>query len=131
MWGGVMWGSGGATHLGEEVDVLLDRGGDHRDAADDDLDRLGEHAPGELLHRRGEGGREEHRLSVGPRVADDPVDLRRESQIEHPVSLVQHDVGDAAEVGDAAVVRGEHVDHPAGRAHDHVRGSVAGGGGGG
>ena len=49
--------------------------------------------PRELLHRRGQG-REEHRLSVGPRVADDPVDLRRESQIEHPISLVEHDVGD-------------------------------------
>ena len=46
--------------------------------------------------------REEHRLSVGPRVADDPIDAAL-VPIEHPISFVQHDVGDAAEVGDAAM----------------------------
>ena len=41
---------------------------------------------------RRHGGREEHRLAAGRRLAQDPLDVLEEAQREHLVGLVQHDV---------------------------------------
>ena len=102
---------------GEHLHVLLDHIRDDGDAADDDLHRLGEDRTRELLDSLWEGRREEQRLPVGPRVANDPVDLWREAHIEHAVGLIEHDVRGAAQVGHAPRVGREHVDHAPGRAH--------------
>mmetsp|Transcript_19582 Transcript_19582/g.64062 ORF Transcript_19582/g.64062 Transcript_19582/m.64062 type:complete len:370 (+) Transcript_19582:1402-2511(+) len=104
----------------QHLDVLLDGVRDDRDAARDDLHRLGEYAARQLLDGGGEGGGEEAGLPVGACVADDAVDLRREAKVEHAVRLVEHHVRDALQVGDAAAVCGEHVNHPAWRADDDL-----------
>ena len=66
----------------------------------------------ESFHLPGERGTEHDHLLVRPTVVDDPHDLRLESHVEHPVSLVQDDVGNSAGVGHAAGVGRQHVNHP-------------------
>ena len=45
--------------------------------------------PGELADGAVERGREEHRLAIVGDAAQDPVDLRLEAHVEHPVGLVE------------------------------------------
>jgi len=99
--------------------MLLDTVGDCAATADGDLDWLEQGAARELFHFAGKGGAEHDSLTVGPYVVQDLVDLRLEAHVKHAVGLVQDYVCDAAQVGDAAVVGCEHVDHATGRAHDY------------
>ena len=87
-------------------------------AADADLDGLDERLARQVLHLARKRGAEHDRLPIGPNVVEYLGDLRLEAHVEHAVGLVEHHVGDAAQIGDAAVVGRQHVDHAAGRAHD-------------
>ena len=51
---------------------------------------VGRVAAGEPAHLAVERGREEHRLAILRQPSHDPVDLRLEAHVEHPVGLVQH-----------------------------------------
>ena len=73
---------------------------------------------GEVADAIVERGREEHRLPVARQPAHDPVDLRLEAHVEHPVGLVQDEDADAREVDHAPL--GE-IFQPAGRRDEDVR----------
>jgi hypothetical protein len=51
------------------------------------------------VERRGE----QHRLPLARELAHDPLDLRLEAHVEHPVGLVQHERADAVEVDEPAL----------------------------
>ena len=53
---------------------------------------------GELAGLSVERGREEHRLAILRQAANDPVDLRLEAHVEHPVGLVEDEGLDTREV---------------------------------
>ena len=44
----------------------------------------------ELTNRTVESSREEHRLALARKPLHQPLDLRLEAHVEHPVGLVQH-----------------------------------------
>ena len=58
-------------------------------AADLDLGGIAQGPAGELLDLRRQGRREEEGLAVGGALLDDPLDVRQEAHVEHPVDLVQ------------------------------------------
>lgn len=74
---------------------------------DVDLGEVVEEVASKTLHFLGPGGREHERLTVGTDLLQDLADLGFETHVEHAVSLVHDEVGDAAEVGLASV---NHVD---------------------
>ena len=72
---------------------------------------------GELGDGAVEGGAEEHRLPVRRHAAEDPVDLRLEAHVEHPVGLVEHEHADVAELDRPAL---DQVEEPAGSGDEDV-----------
>ena len=66
-----------------------------------------------------EGGAEEQRLtlSFARQLGNDPLDVRNEPHVEHPVRLVNHQHFDLREVETAAA---RVIDDPAGGADDDV-----------
>src|SRR5439155_6261628 len=67
-------------------------------------------------------GREEHRLPLARHAPEDPLDLRLEAHVEHPVGLVEDEDADAVE-GERAPV--EEVLESPGRRHEDVRAASA------
>ncbi len=55
-------------------------------------------------------GREEHRLAVVRDAAEDPVDLRLEAHVEHPVGLVEDEDADVGERDSAGARAGRRAD---------------------
>ena len=72
---------------------------------------------GELADLAVERRREEHRLALAREPLDDPVDLRLEAHVEHPVGLVEDEDLDRVERDEPAV---DQVLETAGRGDDHV-----------
>ena len=72
---------------------------------------------GEVAHLARRRGGEEQRLPLLRQPAQDPVELRLEAHVEHPVRLVEHEHLDALEVG---VALREVVDEPPGRRDDDL-----------
>ena len=60
-------------------------------------------APRQLADLAVERRGEEHRLAVAGEAADDPIDLRLEAHVEHPVGLVEHEDLDRIERDQLAV----------------------------
>ena len=75
-------------------------------------------AAGQLADLAVERRREEHRLAVAGRQPDDPVDLRLEAHVEHPVGLVEHEHRDGVERDQLPV---DEVLQAAGRGDEHLR----------
>lgn len=69
----------------------------------------------ELLDLLGPGGGEHERLTVGANLVENLPDLRLETHVEHAISLVHDEVGDAAEV---RLARLKHVDETTGSGDD-------------
>ena len=84
---------------------------------DGDLDRVLEVVPDQVADVAVERRREEHRLRPGRAVAQDPLDLRREAVVGHPVGLVEDDDVD---VGQRDLVRLQQVDEAQRRRHDDL-----------
>ena len=63
------------------------------------------------------GGREQHRLAGLGRLAQQPLDVRQEAEVQHLVGLVEHQRVHVRDVEGAAV---HQVDEPAGGADDDV-----------
>ena len=116
----------------QEVDqgVQLAVVGDRDEPVVDLLDRLGRRlglvaagvvgvGAGQDAHLTVQGGREEHGLAAGRQPADDPVDLRLEAHVEHPVGLVEDEHLDLVQTDHALL---HDVGQPAGRSHDDVGG---------
>ena len=76
---------------------------------DGHLDRILEVVPDEVTDVAVERRREQHRLGPGGAVPEDPLDLRREAVVGHPVGLVEHDHVD---VGEGDLVGLQQVDEP-------------------
>ena len=75
------------------------------------------YALGELADVGADGGREQQRLVRVGHLAEDPLDVGPEPDVEHPVGLVEDDVEDVAQVERAAL---DVVDDAAGGADDDV-----------
>ncbi len=88
---------------------------------DEDLDRVVEHAVGQLLDRRRHGGREEQRLALPGQRREDPLDVRDEAQVEHVVGFVEDQDLDRAE---ARVALAHQVHEPPGCGDQHVEAAV-------
>ena len=73
--------------------------------------------PDEVADVAVERGREQHRLGPAGAVAQDPLDLRREAVVGHPVGLVEHDDVD---VGERDLVGLQQVDQPQRRGDDDL-----------
>ena len=65
-----------------------------------------------------ERGREEHRLALARKPADDRVDLGLKAHVQHPIRLVEDEDADAVEVHEAAVRK---ILEPARRRDEDVR----------
>ena len=89
-----------------------------RASAHDNHHRLVQDAARQVLHMRGERGGEHDQLPVRTRVLHDATDLRLEAHVQHAVRLVQHDVANALQPHQPALVQTENVDHATRRAHD-------------
>ncbi len=75
-------------------------------------------APRQLADLAVERRGEEHRLAVAREPADDPVDLRLEAHVEHPVGLVEDEDLDRVERDQLAV---EEILQAARRRHEDLR----------
>ena len=64
-----------------------------------------------------DGGREQQGLAGLGQLAEDPLDIRAEPDVEHPVGLIEDDVDDIAEIQRPAL---DMIEHAAGRADDEV-----------
>ena len=96
----------------DRVDELVDRV-DRRVARRDlDLDRVVEDRLREAPDLVGEGRREHQVLALGREQGDDPLDVRQEAHVEHPVRLVEDEDLDLAEVRDLLA---DEIEEPAGR----------------
>jgi hypothetical protein len=86
--------------------------------------------PATHLDLLGPGGAPQQGLPVGADLAHDLADLGLEAHVKHAVCLIQHQVGDAAQVGGAGL---EEVDEaPRGGNHNlHAAAQVAAAGTGG
>ena len=82
----------------------------------DGIHRVG---AGELGDGAVEGGAEEHRLPVRRHAAEDPVDLRLEAHVEHPVGLVEHERRGSSPSVDRPAL--DQVEEAAGRGDEDVR----------
>ena len=80
-----------------------------------DLDRLEHVALSQLPDIRVDRGGQEQRLAWLGKLAENPLDIGTEADVQHPVGLIEHDVHDIAEIKRAAF---DMVEHAAGRA-DH------------
>jgi hypothetical protein len=79
-----------------------------------DLDghRVAQDAPRQPPDLVRERGREHEVLAARGQQLDDPLDVRQEAHVEHPVGLVQHQDLDHPEVGDPLA---DQVEEPTGR----------------
>ena len=75
---------------------LLDRLDRRLVARQVDLDRLEHVALGQLAHVGVDRGREQQGLAGRGELAEDPLDVGPEPDVEHPIGLVEHDVDDVA-----------------------------------
>lgn len=82
---------------------------------DVDLDEVGQEVRGKGADLLGPGSGPHASLTVGANLADDLANLGLETHVQHAVSLVKNEVGDAAKVGLAGL---EHVDKTT-RGSDH------------
>ena len=93
---------------------LFDRARDRRDG---DFGRVAQEVVGEFADLFGHGGRQQHRLPFARHLCQDLPDRRDESEVEHLVGLVEHDVRGAVELDDAL----RHVvEQPTGGGDDEV-----------
>ena len=97
--------------------VLLDRLDRRLVLREVHLDRLEHVAAGERPDLVADRGREQQGLVRVGHLAEDPLDVGPEPDVEHPVGLVEDDVEDLAEVERPPL---DVVEHPAGRADDDV-----------
>ena len=67
--------------------------------------------PGQLLHFLGPGSGPHHHLSVGPDLLENLPDLGLESHVQHPVSLVQTEVGGPPQIDLSGL---QKINEPAG-----------------
>jgi hypothetical protein len=94
--------------LGDDLDLLGNAVvGGQLHGTNSDLDPVGLVISCKLTDLLGPGGGPHASLTVGTNLADDLADLGLETHVEHAVSLVEDEVGDAAKVGLAHL---EHVD---------------------
>ena len=98
----------------EEVVHRADRVGGR---VDGDLDRVLQVVPDQVADVAVERRREQHRLGAAGAVAQDPLDLRGEPVVGHPVGLVEHDDVD---VGERDLVRLQQVDEAQRRGDDDL-----------
>jgi len=94
--------------LGDNLDLLGNAvvGGKFH-GTNGDLNPVGLVIGRKLANLLGPGGRPHAGLTVRANLADDLANLGLETHVKHAVSLVEHEVGDAAEVGLAHL---KHVD---------------------
>ena len=104
-------------HWDEPVVGLLHEA--HLDGADLVTHRVPRVHLGDPADRAVEGRGEEHRLPILRQVAHDPIDLRLEPHVEHPVGLVEDEDLHAAELDEAAL---DEVVQPSRRGDQDVRG---------
>ena len=98
-----------------------------------DEDRVARVLLRDAVDPRRHGGREEDRLAVAGRVGEDALDVLREANAEHLVSLVEHDVARRGQVEHAALDvvleaaggRNHDIDAARQRAHLTVVGRAA------
>ena len=96
-----------------EVDVF----GGLRGGSEGDADGVGEMLGDELGGAGLDGGGEEERLALFRDLAEDLVESGEEAHVEHAVAFVEDDVGDLAQVGQAAI---EEVTEAAGGGDDDL-----------
>ena len=93
--------------LGNDLDLLGDAVvGGKLHGTDGDLDPVGLVISRKLTDLLGPSGGPHASLTIGANLADDLANLGLETHVKHAVSLVEHEVGDAAKVGLAHL---EHV----------------------
>ena len=82
-----------------------------------DLDRLEHVTLGQPANIRVDRGRQQHCLARAGQLAKDPLDIRAESDVQHPISFIQHDMNNIAQIKRSSL---DMVEHAAGRADDQV-----------
>src|SRR5262249_8394269 len=80
-----------------------------------DVDRIDHVAMDQAQHRRRNGCREQERLSLARATAEDLLDIGPETDVEHPVGLVEDDIASIVERQGAA---GQVIEDPSGGAND-------------
>jgi hypothetical protein len=101
--------------LFDRIDRLLDRLGQRSGTGQLHVDRVAHHPAGELSDLPRDRRAEQQRLPLGGNLPDDPLDVRQEAHVEHPVGLVEHQVLHVVEVG---VRTAQVIEQPA-RRRDH------------
>lgn len=97
--------------LGDDLDLLGNAVvGGKLHGTNGDLDPVGLVVGRKLANLLGPGGRPHAGLTVRANLSDDLANLGLETHVEHAVSLVEDEVGDALEVGLAHL---EHIDQTA------------------
>ena len=97
--------------------ALFDLGGGLAGRVHRDLQRIGQVAVGQLFHQLRHGGREQQRLAFARQHLGDAAQRVDETDVQHLVGLVQHQVFGLRQVHGAAL---DQVDQPAGRRDQHV-----------
>mmetsp|Transcript_13381 Transcript_13381/g.27308 ORF Transcript_13381/g.27308 Transcript_13381/m.27308 type:complete len:285 (-) Transcript_13381:1181-2035(-) len=98
--------------LRNHLSVLLNSVTCHTSSADHNLDGVLKTVAGKALDRLWEGGREEANLAIWADGLKDGGDLRLETHVEHPISLVHYDVGNPSKRQNLPSLHGEDVYEP-------------------
>ncbi len=87
------------------IDSLSDAHDGRAAPADGDGQRVTQNVAGQLSDDRRHGGRKHQRLLSRRQLGDDPLDVRKKTHVEHPVSLIEDErmhlveaIGDVPEV---------------------------------